>query len=90
MEQTESRMGRWMKQGMLFLKWLLYSAGIGLLVGGVAAAFHLGIDWAAELRAREPWILVAAPRWGNGHRAAVPGVPDGEGPGDQSGAGRGA
>ena len=33
---------------------------------------------------------VAAPSWGNGHRAAVPGVPDGEGPGDQSGAGRGA
>ena len=61
MEQTESRMGRWMKQGMLFLKWLLYSAGIGLLVGGVAAAFHLGIDWAAELRAREPWILWLLP-----------------------------
>ena len=48
MEQTESRLGRWTKQGMRFLKWLLYSAGIGLLVGGVAAAFHLGIDWAAE------------------------------------------
>ena len=61
MEQTESRMGRWMKQGMLFLKWLLYSAGIGLLVGGVAAAFHLGIDWAAELRVREPWILWLLP-----------------------------
>ena len=61
MEQTESRMGRWMKQGMLFLKWLLYSAGIGLLVGSVAAAFHLGIDWAAELRAREPWILWLLP-----------------------------
>ena len=61
MEQTESRLGRWTKQGMRFLKWLLYSAGIGLLVGGVAAAFHLGIDWAAELRAREPWILWLLP-----------------------------
>ena len=28
MEQTESRLGRWTKQGMRFLKWLLYSAGI--------------------------------------------------------------
>ena len=61
MEQTESRLRRWMKQGMLFLKWLLYSAGIGLLVGSVAAAFHLGIDWAAELRLQEPRILWLLP-----------------------------
>ena len=54
MEQTESRLGRWPKQGMRFLKWLLYSAGLGLLARGVAAAFNPGIDWAAARRARRP------------------------------------
>ena len=29
-------------EGLRFCKWLLYSGATGLLVGAVAAAFHLG------------------------------------------------
>ena len=35
-------------EGLRFCKWLLYSGATGLLVGAVAAAFHLGIDWGAR------------------------------------------
>ena len=30
-------------EGLRFCKWLLYSGATGLLVGAVAAAFHLGM-----------------------------------------------
>jgi len=45
-----------------FLKWVVYACAIGLVVGAVAVAFHMGIDWAAALRGREPdivWLLPA-------------------------------
>lgn len=45
----------------IFLKWLLYACGIGLLAGAVAAAFHFGIDWATELRGEHPWVVWLAP-----------------------------
>ena len=45
----------------IFLKWLLYACGIGLLAGAVAAAFHFGIDWATELRGEYPWVVWLAP-----------------------------
>ena len=64
MEQTESRMGRMDEAGMLFLKWLPYFGGDRTAGGGRGGCLHLGIDWAAELRAREPWILWLLPRWG--------------------------
>ena len=51
-------------EGLRFCKWLLYSGATGLLVGAVAAAFHLGIDWGAELRGEHPWILYFLPLGG--------------------------
>ena len=45
----------------IFLKWLLYACGIGLLAGAVAAAFHFGIDWATQLRGEHPWVVWLAP-----------------------------
>ena len=56
---------RWMghaREGLAFLKWVLYACNIGLLVGAVAIAFHYGIDWAAGLRGEYPrivWLLPA-------------------------------
>ena len=38
----------------LFVKWLLYSCLIGVIVGLVAVAFHLGIELAGELRGGHP------------------------------------
>ena len=51
-------------EGLRFLKWILYSGATGLLVGAVAAAFHIGIDWGAELRGEHPWILCLLPLGG--------------------------
>ena len=59
--QTE-RVRRHVQEGAIFLKWVLYACGIGLLVGAVAIAFHYGIDWAAALRQQVPrviWLLPA-------------------------------
>ena len=48
----------------IFLKWVLYACGMGLLAGAVAAAFHFGIDWAAQLRGDHPWVVWLAPAGG--------------------------
>ncbi|MCI9311014.1 MAG: chloride channel protein [Lawsonibacter sp.] len=45
----------------LFVKWLLYSCLIGVIVGLVAVAFHLGIELAAELRGEHPGIIWLLP-----------------------------
>ncbi|MCI8552152.1 MAG: chloride channel protein [Lawsonibacter sp.] len=45
---------------VIFVRWMVYSCLIGVIVGLVAVAFHLGIDWAAELRGEQPrliWLL---------------------------------
>jgi H+/Cl- antiporter ClcA len=47
-----------------FVKWLLYSCLIGVVVGLVAVAFHLGIDLAAELRGEHPNIIWLLPLGG--------------------------
>ncbi len=44
-----------------FTKWVLYACVIGILVGGVAVAFHLGIDWATEVRTENPWVIWMLP-----------------------------
>ena len=49
---------------MTFVKWLLYSCLIGVVVGLVAVAFHLGIDLAAELRGEHPNIIWLLPLGG--------------------------
>jgi len=50
--------------GPAFVKWLLYSCLIGVVVGLVAVAFHLGIDLAAELRGEHPNIIWLLPLGG--------------------------
>lgn len=47
----------------VFAKWLLYSCLIGVAVGLVAVAFHLGVDFSTELRGERPrliWLLPLA------------------------------
>ena len=46
---------------LTFIKWVLYACVIGVLVGGVAVAFHLGIDWATGVRAANPWVVWLLP-----------------------------
>ncbi|MCI9157177.1 MAG: chloride channel protein [Lawsonibacter sp.] len=49
-----------MEEILIFLKWLVYACLVGVVVGLVAVAFHLGIDLATELRGKHPnviWLL---------------------------------
>ena len=61
-QQWDRRLPARCREWAVFLKWVLYACGIGLLVGAVAVAFHCGIDWSTELRGRVPrvvWLLPA-------------------------------
>ena len=49
---------------LIFVKWLLYSCLIGIIVGLVAAAFHWGIHWGSLLREEHPWIIFCLPLGG--------------------------
>lgn len=51
-------------EGLAFLKWVAYACFIGVVVGGVAVAFHHGIDWATELRHHIPGIIWLLPLGG--------------------------
>jgi len=52
------------REGAAFAKWLLYACLIGVVVGLVAVAFHLGIDLATELRGTHPRIIWLLPLGG--------------------------
>ena len=64
MPQLSERLRKPVEEGAVFVKWLLYSCLIGLIVGLVAVAFHLGIDLAGELRAEHPTIIWLLPPGG--------------------------
>ena len=51
-------------QYLVFVKWLLYSCLIGIVVGGVAISFHYGIDWATQLRGAHPNAIFFLPLGG--------------------------
>ena len=64
MPQLSERARGHVQEGVTFVKWLLYSCLIGVVVGLVAVAFHLGIDLAAELRGEHPNIIWLLPLGG--------------------------
>ena len=64
MPQLSKRARGHVQEGVTFVKWLLYSCLIGVVVGLVAVAFHLGIDLAAELRGEHPNIIWLLPLGG--------------------------
>ena len=64
MPQLSERARGHVQEGVTFVKWLLYSCLIGVVVGLVAVAFHLGIDLAAELRGEYPQIIWLLPLGG--------------------------
>jgi H+/Cl- antiporter ClcA len=44
-----------------FFKWLLFACLIGGITGLVGSAFHWALDWAAEVRGANPWLLFLLP-----------------------------
>lgn len=64
MTQPSERLHTHLHELAVFVKWLLYACAIGILVGLVAVAFHLGIDLAKELRTLYPWLIWFLPLGG--------------------------
>ena len=65
MEQpAKDRVKRGLLQVLRFFKWVVCSGATGVVVGAVASAFHIGIDWGASLRESHPWILFFLPLGG--------------------------
>ena len=46
------------------LKWLLVSTLVGVPCGLLGSAFHLGVEYATELRAAQPWVIWTLPAAG--------------------------
>ncbi|MBQ8851255.1 MAG: chloride channel protein, partial [Oscillibacter sp.] len=61
MLQLSPRVKGHIQEVAIFTKWVLYACAIGILVGAVAVAFHLGIDWATAIRAANPWVVWLLP-----------------------------
>ena len=64
MTQPSERLHTHLHELAVFVKWLLYACAIGILVGLVAVAFHLGIDLAKGLRTLYPWLIWFLPLGG--------------------------
>ena len=61
MPQLSDRAKASLSAGLSFVKWLLYSCLVGVIVGLVAVAFHIGIDMATELRGEHPQVIWLLP-----------------------------
>ena len=54
-------MHTWLRYALVFLKWLLLAAVIGMALGFISTAFHYSVDFAQELRLAYPWLLCLLP-----------------------------
>ena len=54
-------MHTWLRYALVFLKWLLWAAVIGMALGFISTAFHYSVDFAQELRLACPWLLCLLP-----------------------------
>ena len=55
------RLREHLKEGGVFLRWVLYACVIGAAVGLAAVAFLLEVEWATGLRGRHPWLIFLLP-----------------------------
>ena len=66
MSQLSERMRAQLVEWLAFVKWLLYSCLIGVIVGLVVSAFSIGINLAVGLRTEHPNIIWLLPLMGPG------------------------
>jgi len=64
MDQQLARLKTAGGHGIVFVKWVLFSILIGLVVGGVSSAFYLCFAWATATREQFPWLLYLLPLGG--------------------------
>jgi len=53
-----------LEQGSMFLKWLVFSCVIGIVVGGVSTAFYYAFLLATRARSACPWLMLLLPLGG--------------------------
>lgn len=61
MENWKEKLQKSLLEPVAFVKWLLFACIIGLVCGGVGAAFHFAIEAVTELRIAQPWIIWLLP-----------------------------
>ena len=62
-EKILKRLEHWGEYVAVLVKWIAIGFVVGVVGGGVGAAFHIGVEWATELRHAHPqvlWLLPAA------------------------------
>ena len=67
MQKTElkHKAEHWQKRLLTFLKWVLLSIGIGVLIGGgVGTLFYYLLQWTTQTRTNSPWLLFLLPAGG--------------------------
>ena len=57
----KDRLSRFAEDPIVFLRWLLFAAAIGLAAGAVSTAFYYAFAWATNLRSGHPWLLFLLP-----------------------------
>ncbi len=53
--------GKQIKNAGIFVRWCVFAAVIGVVVGAVAAAFHHVLGWAGTMQAAHGWLLYLLP-----------------------------
>lgn len=59
--EFKGRLRRGLEDPVVFLRWLLFAAIIGLVAGVVSTAFYYAFAWATETRTEHPWLLWLLP-----------------------------
>ena len=60
----KARLLRNLEDPVVFLRWLIFAAIIGLVAGIVSTAFYYAFHWAAITRTAHPWLLWLLPAGG--------------------------
>ena len=60
-ERVKYRLQHMWQYAVTLIKWMSVGALIGGVGGMVGTLFHMGVDYAAELRAEHPWVLYLLP-----------------------------
>ena len=58
---SAQRLRRLIDHPLVFVRWLLFAAVIGLVAGGVSTAFYYAFTWVTGLRMAHPWLLWLLP-----------------------------
>ena len=56
-EKILKRLEHWGEYVAVLVKWIAIGFVVGVVGGGVGAMFHIGVEWATELRHAHPQVL---------------------------------